>query len=515
MSKELSQEELEKRERKAAERKTKQKVRQAERAWREREEMRRLNARLRAARREKHQAAAREFRNSLILFFSKITAVLKQIMKKTGAVYDGAAEKLSRFASKKTSLPVFFLLAFFCLWLTACVGGHNLFHLQTKMQFTFYELYLCDFSAGFCSRVIVGAVTSLFLDKVSIEQMTTIANSAVIVSFVLFALVIGCVLRKGLRERSFVPVLLAIIILFEPIIVQSNYLFLGTQDVYVLILFLCILCSYGSVLFYITAPVLSILALIVHYHYFFSFFPAVMALFVYDVFLGEKKIRRRLGAFGFGLTAVSSGSLFLYLVFFAKDHLKCTADEFYEHMVSRFDVSPFVRKNLEQIMNGNVIFRDYFDYYIFGYHKGIYHYDSSIGYIDYLRQDRLDHTRVSLYYQYFAYVLPVLIAFIIIWIFCAAREKGKRRLPYLLFAFIILALFPELFMSTDVLRWMSATLTCQFSILFAVYLQGDATIKTIFNRADMHTFARKIVCIVFAVTYISIMMYIGRALPMF
>ena len=184
-------------------------------------------------------------------------------------------------------------------------------------------------------------------------------------------------------------------------------------------------------------------------------------------------------------------------------------------MLARFDVSPAVRSSLEKVLHGNVLFREYFDYYIFGYHKGVYHYDSSIGYIDYLRQDRLSRTNVALYYKYFAYTLPVLVAFVILWCVCASRQKGSRRLPYIAFAGIILALFPELFMSTDVLRWMSATLTCQFALVFALYRSGDPTLRTVLGGSDRKTFVRKLVCMVCAVSYIAVILYIGKDLPMF
>lgn len=512
MAKELSEAEKDKRERLTAEREEKKLARQAEKQRQEREELERLNAQLRAARKAKRKAAADDLRNKGSRFFSVAETGLKQTVRKADALYNRAAAALSRFSARKISLPILIVIAFFGFWFTAYVGGHNLFHLQTKMLFTFYQFYLCDFSAGFCSHVIVGAVTTLFLDKVSIAQMTAIANAAVIVSFVLFALIIGLVLRKGLRERAFVPVLLAAVLLFEPIIVQSNYLFLGTLDVYVLILFLCILCTYGTPLFYFAAPVGSALAMVVHYHYLFSFFPAVMALFLYDMFLGPEKRKRVRGTVGFGVTAVTSGSLFLYFVFFAKDHLKCTADEFYERMLSRFDVSTAVRRSLEQIM-GSPIFRDYFDYYIFGYHNGSYHYDSNIGFIDFLRQDRLNRTSVSLYYKYFAYALPVFIAFFVLWSICASRQKGSRRLPYLAFIGISLALFPELFISTDVLRWMSATLTCQFALLFAVYRNGDPAVRTVLCGSGGKAFVRRLICLVCAAVYIAVMMHIGRALP--
>ena len=515
MAKELSEEELAKRKRLTAEREAKRKARQAEKKQLEREELKQLNAQIRAARKARRDAAAVDLRSKRDRLLAVAGDALKRGLKKTEQAYNGAAEALSRFAAQKASLPVFILIAFLGFWFTAYIGGHNLFHLETKMQFTFYELYLCDFSAGFCSRVIVGAIVSLFLDTVSVAQMTAIANGAVIVSFVLFAFIIGPVLRKGLRERAFIPVLLAIVLLFEPVIVQSNYLFLGTLDVYTLILFLCTLCTYGTPLFYVVAPVFSALGLMVHYHYMFSFLPAVAALFVYDIFLGEKKRARVLGTVGLGVTAASSGLLFLYLVFFAKDHLKCTADEFYERMVSRFDVSPAARLWLEKLMNGNVVFRDYFDYYIFGYNEGIYYYGSGSSFIDFLRRDRLSRAPASLYIKFLSYTLPVFIAFIVLWCVCASRQKGSRRLPYIAFACIVLALFPELFISSDVPRWISATLTCQFALLFAVYRNGDTSVRDLLSTSGGKTFARKLACLLCAAVYIAVIMHIGRALPMF
>ena len=444
-----------------------------------------------------------------------LTASIKRAGDRVVAVNDRVAAALSRFASKRFTLPLFVVFSFFCLWLTAAIGGYNLFHLKKEIQFTFYQLYLCDFSAGFCSRVIVGAIIGLFMDTVSIAQMKAIANGAVIVSFVLFSFVIGQVLRRGLKERAFAPVLFAAVLLFEPVVVQSNYLFLGTLDVYTLILFLCTLCAYGTPFFYIAAPVFSALGLMVHYHYFFSFLPAVMALTVYDIFLGQTKRRRVAGAVGAGATGVTSGGLFLYLVFFAKNHLKCTPDEFFERMAARFDISVGARARLESLLNGSVVFRDYFDYYIFGYYEGDYYYGSGISFIDFLRRDRISRTDTALYFKYFAYTFPVFVAFIVFWLICSYRQKGSRRIPYVVFACVTLALFPELFISSDVPRWVSATLTCQFALLFAVYLNGDAMVRTVLGGSEKKALVQKSACVACAVVYIAVMLYVGRALPIF
>ena len=440
----------------------------------------------------------------------------ESFIKKTEAAYERISEALSRFAAKKYALPVFILIAFFGFFITALIGGYNVFGFDAEIQFTFYQFYLCDFSAGFCSRVIVGAVTSLFFDKISVAQMTTIANAAVAVSFALFAVIIGAVLRKGIRERAFVPVLLAVVLMFEPVVVQSNYMFVGTLDVYSLIIFLITLCTFGTPLFYIAAPVLSLLGMSVHYHYMFSFFPAVIAMYVYGMFLGEKKSKRILNTVGMCTAALSGTGLFIWFVFFAKDHLKCTADEFYELMVSRFDVSPYKKMSLEKIMNGCCVFRDYFDYYIFGYNNNTFYYDSGADFIGFLRRDRISRVTDSLYIKYFAMVLPVLIAFAALWIYCASKQKGRRRLPYIAFACIMLALFPELFISSDVPRWMSMTLACQFSLLFAVYLRGDKTVGNVFGgTAAERTALLKRVSIVCAAVYIGIMLAVGIKMPMF
>ena len=515
MARELSEEEKRKKEHLTAERAAKQKEQQAKKEQREREELERLNARLRTARKAKRRAVKDDLRDKQARFFSTLIAPLKQVFRKTKTAYDRLTALLSLFAAKKIALPVFIFVAFFCLWLNAYVGGYNLFHLTTKMQFTFYQFYLCDFFAGFCSRVIVGAVTGLFLDTVSIAQMTEIAKGAVIVSLILYALIIGAVLRKGVRERAFVPVLMAAVMLFEPIIVQVSFPFLGTLDVYILILFLCVLWSYGTPVFYVVAPVCSVLGLLVHYHYLLTFFPAVIALFVYEICMEQKKSRRIVSAVSFGFTAVSTCSLFFYLVLYAKNHLKCTADEFFEHMMSRFDISPAARSSLEKLMGGNAIFRDYFDYYIFGYYKGEYYYNSGGSFIELLSQERQARTAVSLYEKYVAYTLPVFVAFFVLWAICISRQKGLRRLPYIAFACIVLALFPELFISSDVPRWFAMTLTCQFALLFAVYRRGDTTVCSLLGSPGGKTFAIKLACLLCAGIYVTVMMYIGRDLPIF
>ena len=79
----------------------------------------------------------------------------------------------------------------------------------------------------------------------------------------------------------------------------------------------------------------------------------------------------------------------------------------------------------------------------------------------------------------------------------------------------VAALFPELFISSDVPRWVAMTLTCQFALLFAVYLNGDMTVRSVLGGSGGKTFVRKLVCLLCAAVYIAVIMYIGRALPMF
>lgn len=517
MAKELSEEELEKRERAAAEREAKKRARELEKKRKEREEIRRLNAEIRSARRARLKASSAEAakKTGAALNGGKNALVngVNTVCDRLGNFYTRAGNAFVSFGSNILSLPVCILVSFGLLCFSAAIGGYLPFVSSKEVFCPYYQFYLCDFSACFCSRVIVGAVTALFLDKVSVAQMSAIANAAVVVSLVLTAVFAGVAARSGFRKGKLVPVLLALICVTDPVISQVNAMFLGTIDVYVLILFFLMAACFGTKAFYFAAPVLSFAAMTVHYHYFFSFFPAVAALFVYGVVSGENGKKTGYLVSGAG-TAVVGCSSFIYFVFFAKDHLKCTAEEFYDRMLSRFDISPFRAEAVKVINEGDTILRNYFDYYIFGLNKGSYYYGSTSDFIGFLRDWREGNTAMSLYTKYFLIAAPLLAAFIFLWLRCAAKAKGARKLPYIAFACIIAALIPELFISTDVPRWIMMTLAAQFTLFFVVYAKGDEVLTAAVSFGNGRTAAVKRTAVLTAVlVYIAVMLVVGKDLP--
>ena len=73
----------------------------------------------------------------------------------------------SDFASKKYSIPLFFVFAFFCLFVSAEIGGFNVLDITGDKNEAGTFLYLLDYRVGFTTRLLVGAVLGLFTDKIT------------------------------------------------------------------------------------------------------------------------------------------------------------------------------------------------------------------------------------------------------------------------------------------------------------------------------------------------------------
>ena len=89
---------------------------------------------------------------------------------------------LSDFAAGKYSLALFFLFAFFCLFLSARIGGFNVLDITGDKNEAATFLYLLDYRVGFTTRLLVGAVLGLFTDRITPTLIFQIAGYSISVS---------------------------------------------------------------------------------------------------------------------------------------------------------------------------------------------------------------------------------------------------------------------------------------------------------------------------------------------
>lgn len=418
-------------------------------------------------------------------FFPKAVAVLSAISGGFDCILKRVLRALASFTEKPISMPVFVLTGIVTYAVITVLSGYKIFGLSALPPT--YQFYVCDFSVGYCSRLFVGAVISLFTDKVSIALMDGIINVSVVLSLIGQATIAGLLLRAGLKNRSLPAALIGILMMTNPLAVLENMSAPGLLDVYLLLLFLIWLAFLKTPLIAIVTPVFCLVGMAIHYEFLFSFLPPMLVLLLYYAIFAKKK-RVRVGRWlAFSGGSVASAVSFYFFVFLAKDHLRLTSDEFYQHMLSRFSLSSSQMEFLTAIMGGP-LYRDYFDYYIFGQYKGYDYFNNIKDFFVFLKNWTSGRFNAEMLLKDIILFIPVFLIASFVWIRCAKREKGIRRLPYICFIGQALVLIPELIISTDIWRWVSATLLTQFFVFAVIYLDKNAPLHRLTDGTKLKPF---------------------------
>ena len=390
--------------------------------------------------------------------------------------------RVSLFSEKKISVPVCILVVLVIYIGIAYLTGFHVFGLTVlppTMQF-----YVCDYSVGFCSRLFVGAVIALFSDKVTIAQMNAIINTAIFISLIGQAVIVGIFLRIALKNKSVPATMMGLLMLTNPLGIVENICAPGLLDVYLLILFFLWLLLFKTPAVIVVTPIFCFTGLAIHYEFLFTFLPPILTLLLYYAFLAEKKRVRIESWLAFVIGSVVSLVFFFYFVFYAKNNLKMTSDEFYLYMLSRLSITKNEKEALTLWM-GAPLFRTYFDYYIFGQNEGYDFFHNFSEFFSTLNHLAFSQFNVSMFLRDLVLFSPTYILASVIWGKCAAREKGVRKIPYILFIGQALVLIPELFLSTDIWRWFSATLLTQFFVFAVVYTDKYALVHRIIDKTEI------------------------------
>ena len=408
----------------------------------------------------------------------------KEFAEKTVLLFDRLFEKLwkffTSFAEKPWSIPIFIIAAFVSYAGIAYLYGYTIGRLEANV-FTF-QFYLCDYSVGVCSRLFVGAVIALFTDYVTISMMNMIVNCAVILAFVFQAVLAGLLLRTGLKNRSVPASLIGLLFMTNPLMVLEKLYLTGQLDIYLVLLLFFWLAFFKTPLLTLVTPVFCVVGMAIHYGFLFSHLPPMLTLLLYYSVLSDDKRVKINKAAALVTGSVSSVASFIYFVFFANKHLKMTSDEFYLHMASRFDL--FSRgQGISPSTTFIPIDRVYLDYYIFGIDHGEDYSRDFETFFGHLIQTVRERTDVSILWNDIVMFIPVFLFVAIIWIWCAKREKGVRKLPYLCFVAQALVLLPELVISTDVWRWFAAAMISQFVVFSILYLDQETTLHQLIDKS--------------------------------
>ena len=405
----------------------------------------------------------------IAVFFRRADRLFNISLRKTGIA-------VCRFAGNAISLPVFVLLAIGSYYSVMRLCGFN--PLRVDVMMPTFQFYLCDYSVGFCTRLFVGTVISLFADKVSVAMMNGVFRTVLIAALSGQVLLSGIFLRSALKNRSVIATILSVLFLTNPLLVCGNMSAPGLMDAYLLLLFLVWLPLRRTPLNVILTPAVCFVGMAIHYEFVFMFLPPMMTLLFYDAVFLEKKSMRVRGGISLAAGGAVSVALGFYFVLFFNRNLRMTSDEFYAYMISRFAMRPREEAAYTMMM-GAPIFRDYFDYNIFGENPSYGSFETPKEFIAMMRTWAASHFDASVFWKDMVIAVGIFVPVLVLWVICAGKEKGARRLPYLAFVAQLIVLVPVLLLSTDIWRWMLAALLSQVLVFQAVYLSRDAVLHEV------------------------------------
>lgn len=405
------------------------------------------------------------------------------------------------------AVPVFFAFVFM-----AQRGGFHVLNWNRIETVSPFPIYLGDFSLVFTSRLLLGSVTKLFSEQLTLPQINAICGISVVISLAVLSLVCGAVLRTGIEKKNGVLVFAAILLMLNPLVAQENLFIYGSYDTYWLILFVVMLFFSKYDCFYLLAPVLCFTATLVHFGFIVSFFPAILTILIYR-FFNEKKKGKSLAAASFCLSGIACAGLLYYSLFIANDHLSMNLEEFHEYILSRLKLTGVEEIRLQRLYGERMFPLDFFEGYFFGSLEDVNARTDFSQLIDMMLRPLRNASR-DIYAGYLIATLPYLAIFTVLWAVCAKYKKGKEKIPFVCFILIQFVMAVGVLISTDLWRWTSAAMISQFGVLYFVLLvKKDRTVSDVTGSVFLKKWWVAALAAAGGIIYVVYLWNFGRALP--
>ncbi|MBE6785495.1 MAG: hypothetical protein E7538_04550 [Ruminococcaceae bacterium] len=344
-----------------------------------------------------------------------------------------------------------------------------------------YSIYAVDFSFGFCTRLLPGAVFNFLFNDISVNK----------VCFYMIALLIFCLISVSKFAEDFIDrfnkenrkqgIVIALFLVLTFFICFSAGDFLDILDFHWIIgavIFLLLLRKNATCL---VMPVLFFCVVMCHYGSMICYIPMfVIILMLKAVYSKEKKEKVFLISI-IGVSLISAIALFAYMLMFELENIKFSLEEFNAILSSKgvtdfeYYNFPFFREtaDLSKLTdNGDLVPLVQVD---LSQPKIIVMIQTVINQIQ-VHIALWNHSDIIFYALTF--VPLVAFAFYVL-IRSLKNEKGARIRSLLYLAVMILIFFTVisgLFMSTDTLRWCSHGIIV-FSTAFGYVIHNDVEIK--------------------------------------
>lgn len=390
-------------------------------------------------------------------------------------------QKTSNFFKKHYYATILFCFTALYYIIFIGVGKPLSFNMSTDT----YIFYFTDFSMGFSTKFLQGAIYNFFFDDMNIAAVSLFNLVLFFFFLALISILFGVFISSVDKQYRTVFTFLAVLFLTGPSSLTMHYYKLGSMDSYWLYFaILSLLCLYNKHLYCFIIP-LSVLSVLISYGSILNFIPFIVILMIYKSTVIKNKNERILLSVTVIITiAVSIGFAF-YFIMFEKENLTYTLSEFTQIIKDRgFTADPFYYKSsLYDVDYNNVVDYDYINSFespvqrafIFIWHRMLY---------------SLNFISLKSAFGMLIYILPPVF---VIFLYFTKRIKEEfsshkiKAFSYLccLGMFFITAV-TGILVSTDTVRFLAHAYTLLFaSFFFTAYYEKHTALGFVKDKISL------------------------------
>ena len=345
-----------------------------------------------------------------------------------------------------------------------------------------YSLFLGDFSIGFCSRLLIGTILSLFKDSFTKEWMVTFLRIVTVAVFLSTAYYISSSMQSSKEtEKSTLAIFTALFIACPfSITIYAGDIF-GFIDVFCYIVILITLFFGNNKILIWTLPVFLAAGVFIHDSFITGYMAPCLGIIAYYAI---KTHGKKIGAsVNFIVSSVACAVTSVYSVFFANKTIKMTENEVLAYLAKKGNCSI---EDVEGYIESFLFFKDTRNVI-----ENSDYADDTWSLIAYMMKATSESFRPS-NLVYFISIIPVIALVFFVWIKAIKNSHGfMEKVPYILF---MLTPVPQIFsilMSTDFTRFLSTIVITQLLYIFMCVKQGDKNVRMTmeFLNNNKHYFA--------------------------
>ncbi|MBR5826306.1 MAG: hypothetical protein IKY78_04380 [Clostridia bacterium] len=386
---------------------------------------------------------------------------------------------------EKHYYSVFFFL-FILVYSCIVPGGLQAWETTSVTQ----SFHAVDFSMGFCSRILPGAIYDFLFGAVN-EQ---VLNIYLAVLMIVFFLVLSLFLERFIlgvdSEYRFVATVFVLFFITGPATFSIYIKLPGMMDTYWLFagLLFFVLLSKKQTWFLLFVPFL--ICALVHHATWLCYIPSFVLIALYKISVTQKKREKAYLWVALSLTVAAAVALTVYLVFFERDNLVYTVEEFIDVLSAKGS-------------NHYTYFAESFYYYGYAPPESTSIFEELLFRIstNFISFNSLSRISVVVL------LLPIVIFIYKFFIKQIATDSNKlKKFSYACMLLLVpCSVVATSFLSTDLIRWVGhAFLPLFASFLYVLYNEGAEAWNCV--REDFQKINIKTV-LIYLVFYMSVVYY--------